>query len=599
MSLVKLEIALPPRMHFAGKWWRGGHSLVVLVFHEEYERRLVLKRLTAYDEDVKSRLVRESDIMRVLYDAAPRYFLKFIDCRTDDPDGPWLLMEYAEGGSLRERMDEAARRPDSGSTLPFAESYAYVCQTARAVDVTNDSGIVHGDVKPGNTLLRGDGSIGLSDFGIARRPPETDEMHPLYSRGYVSPEVLKALRLLREQQAPSGELHGFEIKGRDRYAASTIAYELLAGRRPFTGADEAIDQEPPDPRTFNGALGPETAEVLMRGVAAKVENRPARQWDFAVELGQALVADGLLSSNQLIDAQASAPEPSHERIETARQSQAVRDYSHDPTITRAPRHGARRWRAVWGVPHLPSVGRGRIRHSLNGFAVVAVLATLSMLAAWSVLPAFASQAWDVALNALSSLEKLGSEVLGGYSVGWPLLIVAGASLLTAVVSRRSPRVLLGVVAVGAIALGLQTSTEHEPSVGRAKIRHLTTLEAMPQTKPQLARHKRPKKTRTATANQHRVGGSRGSVASSSSAPTDTAGSINDAESARAPVSPSAPVGKVELPRKSGPCGCGGFAPTGDGRSPGGEESAPSTSEWRETEEGEEAEREEEGEGEES
>jgi serine/threonine protein kinase len=307
--------------------------MAILVFHEESEQHLVLKRLRAYGDEVKAALISEADLMRVLHDAAPRYFMRLVDCRTDDPSGPWLLMEYAEGGSLRERLDEAPR-----GTLPFAEAYRYVCQTARGLDAAHDLGIVHRDVKPGNVLVRRDGSAASSDLGISRRLLESDDIPSPYTPKYASPELVKAVRAWQAGLEPPDELVGFDLKkGHDRYAASTVAYETLAGRTPFSeDSEERIGRQPPDPREFNQALGAETAAVLVRGVAENFADRPKRQWDFAVELGHAMVADGLLSNNQMLDARASAPVCSRERIAHARRSPTVRRYSDDPTVTGSP-----------------------------------------------------------------------------------------------------------------------------------------------------------------------------------------------------------------------------------------------------------------------
>src|SRR5207248_5706329 len=199
-----------------------------------------------------------------------RYFIKPVLWDPEDPYGPWLLMEYAERGSLTERLEEvehqrleALRKPLVHErpeverlplrSLPYPEAYGHICQTARGVDAAHDIGIVLRDVKPGNLLLCADGSVRLSDQGIASRLRDADDtLPPPYTPRYASPELVIVRRAKQAGLAPPEELLTFEVeKGNDRYAASTVGYQELAGHTPFSSdADERLDHAPPDPREF-------------------------------------------------------------------------------------------------------------------------------------------------------------------------------------------------------------------------------------------------------------------------------------------------------------------------------------------------------------
>jgi serine/threonine protein kinase len=579
-QLTALDVPLPAGMHYAGRVWEGGHSWVILVFHEASERQLVLKRPKTSGPEVTAALIREADIMQALHHAAPACFINVVGCNTDDANGPWLLMEYAEGGSLRERLDAAKHgRPDALSVLPFSEGYRYICQVARALDAAHDIGIVLRDIKPANQVFRADGSCALTDMGIACRLLEhgASTIDDAYTPKYASPELARLRQDLRGGLTPSDDLLGFDVqKSHDDYAANTVAYEMFAGRAPFSAdSAERIGVAPPDPRQFNPALGPQTAAALQRGVAEKRADRPSRQWEFAVQLGQAMVAEGLLSENQRLDAQAAAPGPSRARIRTARDSEAVRQYADDPTVTRPPRPtgvpsprpstaSTRRDRRPWGR---------RVRRTLNGIAVGGVVLGAGALVAanqWGKLPAPVRHSLSAAHTDIDRVLHWARTL----DVLWLLLAVAAVALMATVVWKGSPRLFLGVLGVALIALGLGANTQREPLVrGVVIVRHHPHRTPRPHPRPQPARHRPHRKTATAIAERHPA------AAASSSRSKPSAGGHRVAPPVAPPSStvgnggvrptPSVPAGgggggghavNRGAPSGSGSCECGGGSP---------------------------------------
>ncbi|MCJ7453674.1 MAG: protein kinase [Steroidobacteraceae bacterium] len=128
-------------------------------------------------------------------------------------DHVYLAMEYFPGGDLRSRMS---------GPLPWRDALVYVRQLAAALGALHDIGVLHRDVKPGNVLLRGDGSVAFIDFGLAR---QLDLDSDITGNGaifgtphYMSPE----------------QGHGLTLDGRsDLYSLGIVLHEMLSGVKPF------------------------------------------------------------------------------------------------------------------------------------------------------------------------------------------------------------------------------------------------------------------------------------------------------------------------------------------------------------------------------
>jgi CheY-like chemotaxis protein/predicted Ser/Thr protein kinase len=130
----------------------------------------------------------------------------------------FLVMEYVDG-------DPLSRTLRDGGPLAPARAMELVAQAAYALQAAHDKGIVHRDVKPDNLLVRSDGRLVLTDFGIARSAivgPLTAAGAVLGSVSYLSPEQVAG-----QAATPLSDV----------YALGVVAYECLAGRRPFEGTN--------------------------------------------------------------------------------------------------------------------------------------------------------------------------------------------------------------------------------------------------------------------------------------------------------------------------------------------------------------------------
>lgn len=144
---------------------------------------------------------------------------------------PYLVMDYAPNGTLRERHP-------TGTRLPLSTVVAYVKQIAAALQYAHEKGVIHLDVKPENILLAHNDELRLSDFGIARlsQPESTSgdaAYHAAGTPAYMAPE----------------QIEGKPCPASDQYALAIMVYEWLCGERPFQG-DQVLYQHraiPPPP----------------------------------------------------------------------------------------------------------------------------------------------------------------------------------------------------------------------------------------------------------------------------------------------------------------------------------------------------------------
>ena len=217
------------------------------------ERRVAVKLLSerhARDEDAHARFRREA-LSAARLSGAPHVITVF-DVGEHGTQ-PYIVMEYLEGGSVHDRLREGRVSP--GLALEWLD------QAGQALDRAHAEGIVHRDVKPANLLLDRDGTIVVSDFGIASTSGFDTLTLPgtvLGTAGYLSPEQA------RGEPATAAS---------DRYGLGVVAFELFTDRRPFEGdtaATEAfahVTAPVPSAELIKPGLPDGVDEVLVRALA--------------------------------------------------------------------------------------------------------------------------------------------------------------------------------------------------------------------------------------------------------------------------------------------------------------------------------------------
>jgi eukaryotic-like serine/threonine-protein kinase len=183
----------------------------------------------------------------------------------EEDGSAFLVMELVPGEALSAIIERER-------TLTTDRALDIVAQTALALQAAHAAGLVHRDIKPGNLLITPDGRVKITDFGIARIADQV----PLTATG----QVMGTVQYLSPEQA-SGHSAS---PSTDVYSLGIVAYEMLAGRRPFTGESQVaiamaqINETPPElPSTV-----PEPVRNLVySSIAKKPSDRPASAQHFA------------------------------------------------------------------------------------------------------------------------------------------------------------------------------------------------------------------------------------------------------------------------------------------------------------------------------
>ena len=186
----------------------------------------------------------------------------------EDDGTAYLVMEFVPGRPLSKIIEQNA-------PMSAIDTVELLSQAAAALQAAHKNGLIHRDVKPANILIDPEGTAKLTDFGIARAvgaAAMTKTGEVMGTAQYLAPEAAIG--------RPSTNLS-------DVYALGVVAYEMLAGRRPFE-AETAVAlalahvNEPPPP------LPPFVPPTIRAVVAASLEKDPARRPQSAAEFGRAL-----------------------------------------------------------------------------------------------------------------------------------------------------------------------------------------------------------------------------------------------------------------------------------------------------------------------
>jgi outer membrane protein assembly factor BamB len=185
---------------------------------------------------------------------------------------PFLVMDYATGGTMRERYPK-------GTIVPLTTIISSIQQVADALQYAHDEKLIHRDIKPENILLDQRHNVLLSDFGIAlvaqsSRYQNTQEV--IGTASYMSPE----------------QIQGKPRPASDQYSLGVVVYEWLCGTRPFEGSltelwSQHMFAPPPPLRGKIPTISREVEDVVMTALQKDPKQRFGSVRAFATALQQA------------------------------------------------------------------------------------------------------------------------------------------------------------------------------------------------------------------------------------------------------------------------------------------------------------------------
>src|SRR5215471_18741481 len=250
---------------------QGGYAEVYLGQHVRLELQAAIKVLHTHltDQEAEHFYQEAETIAKLMHPAIVR-ILDF-----DVQEGvPFLVMDYAQGGSLRQRYPK-------GSLVPLPQIVSCVKHVAAALQYAHAKKFIHRDVKPENMLIGQHQEVLLSDFGIATIAHSTSSLSTSAegtsgTLAYMAPE----------------QIEGHPRPASDQYALAVAVYEWLCGERPFEGSvSELIAQHlsiPPLPlRERMQAIPAEVEQVVLRALVKDPKARFASVDAFSMVLEQA------------------------------------------------------------------------------------------------------------------------------------------------------------------------------------------------------------------------------------------------------------------------------------------------------------------------
>ena len=248
---------------------QGGWGAVYEAEHLEIGKRAAVKVLRsdlAQDSHALQRFVGEA---RAAAAIRHRSIIDVYDVQTSEEGSAYLIMEFLEGESLGERLEQSP-------VLEVPETVYICCQILSALDATHNKGIVHRDLKPDNIFLVETGlplpDVKILDFGVSKILYNEREGDPLTCTGALvgTPHFMAP-----EQAAGQTDLdHRLDL-----YAVGVILYRCLTGELPFRAPNmmalvqKVLHQPVVPPRELRPDLPDDLERVVLRAMAREREQR--------------------------------------------------------------------------------------------------------------------------------------------------------------------------------------------------------------------------------------------------------------------------------------------------------------------------------------
>ena len=236
----------------------GGMAVVYKARCHRLNRLVAIKILKdefARDEEFRRRFRAEGEAVAML--GNPNIVQVYDVSSTEIAN--YIVMELIEGITLKQYLEKRG-------SLNWKETLHFAMQIAKALEHAHSRGIVHRDIKPHNVMVLKNGSVKVTDFGIARVMSKSNTLtkEALGSVHYISPEQAKG---------------GWVDNRSDLYSLSVVMYEMMTGRPPYDGespvavAIQHINGGAALPSTLNPNIPAGLEQIIMKGMALDIKDR--------------------------------------------------------------------------------------------------------------------------------------------------------------------------------------------------------------------------------------------------------------------------------------------------------------------------------------
>ena len=236
----------------------GGMAVVYKARCHRLNRLVAIKILKddySSDEEFRRRFHAEGEAVAML--SHPNIVAVYDVSTSDAAD--YIVMELIEGITLKQYMEKKG-------VLNWKETLHFGIQIGKALEHAHSRGIVHRDIKPHNVMVLKNGSVKVTDFGIAR----------LMSKGNtLTKEALGSVHYISPEQAKGGRIDNRS----DLYSLGVVMYEMMAGRPPYDGespvaiAIQHINGGAMLPSTLNPNIPGGLEQIIMKNMAQDPNNR--------------------------------------------------------------------------------------------------------------------------------------------------------------------------------------------------------------------------------------------------------------------------------------------------------------------------------------
>lgn len=247
----------------------GGMAVVYKARCHRLNRLVAIKILKddlSQDEEFRRRFHAESQAVAML--SHPN-IMSVYDVSTSD-EADYIVMELIDGITLKQYMEKKG-------TLNWKETLHFSIQIAKALEHAHSRGIVHRDIKPHNVMVLKNGSIKVTDFGIARI---------MSNNNTLTKEALGSVHYISPEQAKGGRVDNRS----DLYSLGVVMYEMMTGRAPYDGespvavAIQHINGGAPMPSTLNPNIPGGLEQIIMKAMAVDPDQRYSSATEMLVDL---------------------------------------------------------------------------------------------------------------------------------------------------------------------------------------------------------------------------------------------------------------------------------------------------------------------------